>query len=122
MLGLPPETEEMMFVTARELARLPVDGVKIHQLMVIRGTLLHDWFTKGTLECLGIERYAAILAGFLSRLRPDQHIHRIAAYARGETGLIAPPWSADKTATIHFLKGYLEKHGIRQGMLWRGNG
>jgi uncharacterized protein len=122
MLGLPNETEGMMLATAQELARLPVAGVKIHQLMVIRGTLLHDWFTKEAFECLSIERYAALLAGFLSFLRPDQCIHRIAASARSETGLVAPLWSADKAGTVQYLKDYLDRHGIHQGMRWMENG
>jgi uncharacterized protein len=122
MLGLPPETEQMMLETAQELARLPVTGVKIHQLMVIQGTLVHEWFTEGRFDCLTLDRYAHVLAGFLSFLRPDQLIHRIAAHARIDAGLVAPLWSANKSETLRYLQDYMDKHSIRQGMLWKGNG
>ncbi|MCU0610073.1 MAG: TIGR01212 family radical SAM protein, partial [Chitinispirillaceae bacterium] len=47
MLGLPGETDDMMFETADRLAVLPVDGVKLHQVMIIRGTLFETWFSEG---------------------------------------------------------------------------
>jgi radical SAM protein (TIGR01212 family) len=119
MLGLPPETEQMMLATAREIARLPVTGIKIHQLMIIRGTLLHQWYLKRKIECLTLQQYAKILSGFLSNLRSDQLIHRIVADSSIEKGLVAPLWSANKLKTLQFLKSYMDKEGTRQGEYWK---
>ncbi len=79
MLGLPGETADMMMKTADHLSALPVSGVKIHQLMIIQGTVLEQWYSEGNLQTLSIESYTELLCAFLKKLRPDQHIHRIMA-------------------------------------------
>jgi radical SAM protein (TIGR01212 family) len=46
ILGLPGEDHEMMLQTARFLSGLPIHGVKIHLLYVVRGTPLAALFKK----------------------------------------------------------------------------
>ena len=115
MLGLPGETTEMMFITARRLAALPCIGVKIHQLMVIEGTQFATWYREGRLEVYTVDEYAEVLCGFLSYLRPDQQIHRIMADSTEENGLIAPAWSSDKTGTLRVIHRYMDTHNTQQG-------
>ena len=45
MMGLPGESKKEMVQTVKDISELPVNGVKIHQLMVIRGQL-SKLFTK----------------------------------------------------------------------------
>ena len=120
MLGLPGETAEMMAETAQRLSMLPVSGIKIHQLMVIENTRIHQWYENKTYTPLSIEEYAKLLRDFLCRLRPDQHIHRIMADSKAEYGLIAPSWSADKNRSINFLHEYFKKTEMVQGSLYEG--
>jgi radical SAM protein (TIGR01212 family) len=115
MVGLPGENAAMIFETAHRLAGLPVTGVKIHQLMVIQGTRMEQMLAEGSVAPLEIADYAVLLSGFLERLRPDQHIHRIMADTRKEFGLIAPEWSAHKKDSMAFLSSYLESNRIVQG-------
>jgi radical SAM protein (TIGR01212 family) len=122
MLGLVPETPAMMMDTARETARLPVTGVKIHQLMVISGTMLEQRYLHGDLRCLGLDEYAELLDGFLSCLRPDQHIHRIMADSLEANGLIAPLWSAEKMKSLQHIHAYFDKSKTVQGSRWMGAG
>jgi uncharacterized protein len=119
MLGLPPETPEMMLDTAREIADLPVTGVKIHQLMVVRGTALHRKYERGEIECLTLEKYTEILCDFLSLLRPDQYIHRIVADSSEVNGLVAPMWSAEKMKAINYITAYMDKKKTKQGSTWK---
>lgn len=119
ILGLPGESEGMMFETASRCAGLPLAGVKIHQLMIIKGTRMEQWYTEGKAKALAIEEYAPLLCGFLERLRPDQHIHRIMSDARKENGLIAPGWSASKQSSVQFLHGYMDKNGVVQGSRYK---
>ena len=108
MLGLPRETKAMMLHTAELIARLPVQGVKIHQLMVIKNTSLEkEWYATNKIHVLSLEEYAELVAEFISRLRPDQIIHRLMADSRIESGLIAPLWSADKRRSLQFIQDYL---------------
>lgn len=115
MLGLPSETPAMMLETAREIAALPVAGVKIHQIMIIQNTALHKRYERGEIGCLTLGEYAEILCEFVSLLRPDQYIHRIVADSTAARGLIAPLWSADKTAAIDFIGKYMDEKGTLQG-------
>ncbi len=113
MIGLPGESVDSMLNTAEKLSRLPVNGIKIHQLMVIRGTRLEGALREGRLTVLSLERYAEIVAAFLDRLRGNQTIHRIMADSREEYGLVAPRWSEDKPGSLKYIYDYLgRKCGI----------
>jgi hypothetical protein len=119
ILGLPEETGTHTNATAALLARLPVQGVKLHQLMVIRNTALHAQYTRGEVTVCSREAYARMAAAFIARLRPDQHIHRLMADARPAQGLVAPAWSAHKNRSIQFLYDWFERQGITQGCRYR---
>lgn len=119
ILGLPGESPDMMFETASRCAALPLAGVKIHQLMIVRGTTMEQWYAEGRAKALTIEEYAPLLCGFLERLRPNQHVHRIMSDARKENGLIAPDWSARKNTSIQFLQEYMDRHTITQGSKYK---
>lgn len=117
VLGLPGETREMMMKTAEIVARLPVQGVKIHQLMIIKNTLLESkWYLNNKIQALSLEEYAELVGEFISRLRPDQIIHRLMADSRIESGLVAPLWSANKRNSLQFIQNYLLENQITQGM------
>jgi radical SAM protein (TIGR01212 family) len=115
MLGLPGETEEMMLATARLCASLPVHGVKIHQLMIIRGTLLETAYNQGEIRVFTLEEYSERLCSFLALLRPQQYIHRLMADSTFENGLIAPLWSTEKTVSLQYITRYMETHDVVQG-------
>ncbi|MFP4417982.1 MAG: TIGR01212 family radical SAM protein [Fibrobacterota bacterium] len=109
MFGLPGQTSEMILDMADKLAALPVAGVKIHQLMIIEGTQVADWYRTGAIAPLTLEEYAERVAAFLRHLRPDQLIHRIMADSRPEHGLIAPLWSARKSESIRYIQDFIKK-------------
>ncbi|MDO5575571.1 MAG: helix-turn-helix domain-containing protein [Fibrobacter sp.] len=105
----------MMIETAKKLALLPVSGVKIHQLMIIKGTELENRYNKGLVSPLTLQEYTEILCDFLSVLRPNQHIHRLMADSRTEFGLIAPLWSEHKLQSLSEINSYMERENVRQG-------
>jgi uncharacterized protein len=116
LLGLPGETREMMMKTAEIVARLPVHGVKIHQLMIIKNTLLErKWYLNNRIQAFSLEEYAELVGEFISRLRPNQIIHRLLADSRIESGLVAPLWSANKKVSLQFIQNYLKQRKIFQG-------
>jgi radical SAM protein (TIGR01212 family) len=118
MIGLPPDAFAAdAIATAKLLSSLPVTGIKIHQLMIIRDTLMQQWYEKGEVAALPIETYADILCDFLSHVRPDQHIHRIMADSTEKCGLIAPLWSSieEKTKSIAYIHGVMDKKNLMQG-------
>ncbi len=115
MIGLSPNAQSDAVQTARLLASLPVSGIKIHQLMVIAGTLVHRWYKEEKIAALTIEEYADILCDFLALLRPDQLIHRIMADSSEKNGLVTPLWSAEKMMSIQRIHEVMEMRGLKQG-------
>ncbi len=57
ILGLPGESREDMQATARELARLNVDAVKLHNLYVVHNTPLAEQVRCGKVRLLGRDEY-----------------------------------------------------------------
>lgn len=121
MIGLPSSSSGSNTIgadavaTARLLASLPLSGVKIHQLMIIRGTIMHQWYEKGEVAPLSLDEYADVVCDFLSHLRPDQLIHRIMADSTEKCGLVAPLWSAEKMKSIQRIHEKMDQRNLVQG-------
>ncbi len=127
ILGLPHETREDMVETAKLLASLPIDGVKIHPLHVIKGTQMAREYELGLFKTLSLEEYASLCADVIEILPPNVVIHRITGEV-DESLLIAPPYCKPsmKNAVIEAVLNELERRGSRQGarthlFLNRGN-
>ncbi len=77
ILGLPGEGRAQMLATAAEMARLQVEGIKIHLLHVLRGTPLGEMYAQGEIAVLGQEEYVSLAADFIERLHPQTLIQRL---------------------------------------------
>ena len=114
ILGLPDDGREGARRTAEVLARSGVEGVKVHQLMVLAKTQFAARWRAGELAVLDAPTYVAWLADFVERLRPEQVLHRLTGDAADED-LLAPRWSLDKNDVRAALEAELERRGTRQG-------
>lgn len=114
ILGLPGEKREHMMTTARTLAGMGVDGVKLHLLYVARGTPLAADYLAGTFRCLDQAEYADLVGEFLSFLPPETIIQRLTGDPHPEE-LVAPGWSLDKRGTLDLIFQRMTETGIRQG-------
>jgi len=114
ILGFPTETREMMLEIARIISRYPIDELKIHHLHIVPGTVLAKRYQEQPFPLLGFEEYVQLVAEFLSHLRPDIKIQRLA----GDTPpgmLIAPDWGKRSGD----IQRRIESELIRQ-QLWQG--
>jgi len=107
----------MMLATARYLSRLPVQGVKIHLLYVVKGTGLAELYRRGTFRCLTRDEYADLVVDFLEVLPPEMVIQRLTGDPVG-TELVAPLWALDKSRNLALIKSRLEQRNTRQGRLF----
>ena len=118
ILGLPGETQKMMWQTAEKLSQTPIHDLKIHQLCIFKGTPMEIDYLNGDIKTFEKEDYIETLAGFIQRLRPDIAIQRV--MGEGKIGeLIAPVW-ADHGMKNKFLDDfykYLDEQDISQGQL-----
>src|SRR5205085_6074620 len=79
ILGLPWETEETMLQTARDLADLPIDGIKIHNLHIVRHTALENMHARSPLRLLSLNEYASLAARVLRLFPPEMIVMRLTA-------------------------------------------
>ena len=107
-----------MLAMARELSRLPVAFLKIHQLQVIQETPLAGLYGRQPFPTFGYEEYLKLLADFLELLSPDIIIQRLFASAP-EDILIAPVWNRTRSRFLLDLDAYMEKRDSWQGKMWR---
>ncbi len=114
ILGLPGESLDDMLKTAEFLNNEGVDGVKIHNLHVLKGTKLEKLYNDGKVEVPDLETYAGWVASFLERLKPSIVVHRVNGHApRNIT--VAPEWSVNKLAIFNAVERELDRRNSRQG-------
>ena len=113
ILGLPGEGPEEMIQTARFLADLEVEGVKIHHLQIIRKTPMARMLEEGKVVPLSWESYPALVTAFLEELPSSVVVHRLLADAP-EDLLLAPRWP-EKGKVLAAVREYMEKGGYWQG-------
>jgi hypothetical protein len=106
ILGLPGETSADIGRTALFTAGTGAWGVKIHNLLILRGTALERDYLAGLVEPQTLEGHAALAAAFIRLLRPGTVIHRLAADAPA-AHLVAPSWVGDATAVLRAVRALL---------------
>lgn len=114
MLGLPGESHADMLDTAREVARLQVDSVKIHNLYVVKNTKLADQLAQGEVRLMERDDYIRTLVAFLELLPPQVVVERISGESPADY-FIAPSWCLDKPAVRAALHSELERLDTWQG-------
>ncbi len=114
ILGLPWENEADMLRTAQEVASLPVDAIKIHNLHIVRGTALEQIHMRSPVKLLSKEEYASIAAKILEILPPEMLVLRLTADCP-DSLLIAPDWCNRKKEIVALIEQELENKKSFQG-------
>lgn len=104
IMGLPGETREMMMQTVERAAALPIDIIKLHQLQVVRNTILAKEavadavggmsFRGLPLKMFSVEEYVELCADIVMAMRslnPAIAIERFTSQSPDDL-LIAPRW------------------------------
>ncbi len=116
MIGLPGESVADNLQTAETIAQLPVDGIKIHNLHIIRGTELAEEYKTEPFHLYDEEEYADILIEILRRLPADMAVMRVNTDTPKER-LIAPQWQMSKPVFINYVVRLMNKLAVKQGDL-----
>jgi uncharacterized protein len=116
--SLPGETAEMMLETVCHLNRLPIHGIKIHMLHVMKQTQLEHLYKAHPFPLLTLEEYAAIVADQIEILRPDIVVYRVTGDAPKDQ-LIAPLWTLRKFVVQNEIDKLLRLRNSCQGSRYR---
>jgi radical SAM protein (TIGR01212 family) len=116
ILGLPGETRDDILATARELARLEVDSVKLHNLYAVKNTPLAEWVKSGQVQLMSREDYVASVVDVLEVLPANCLVERVGGDAPPKY-LVGPAWCLDKPALRAALDAEFERRDTWQGRL-----
>lgn len=114
IIGLPNETIDDVLETIRFLNALPIHGIKLHLMHVIKETPLANLYEKGKYQPLEKEEYIEIIGKAIAHLRPDIVIYRLTGDGKKED-LIAPLWSLNKRDVLNSIHKMLRDNQISQG-------
>lgn len=117
IIGLPGETREDILHHAKELSKLPINTLKLHQLQIVKHTMMAlqlkekpEMFT-----LFSAEEYIDLITDFVALLRPDIIVERFISESPAHL-LVAPKWNNMKNFEI---VAKIDKRLVEKD-LWQG--
>ncbi len=114
ILGLPGETRKEMLATADYIAALPIDGIKLHLLYVIKGTALERLYRDNGYRCLERDAYIDLVCDVLERLPEEMVILRLTGDPHRHE-LAAPRWALEKNDNVALIRQRMADRDTWQG-------
>lgn len=116
ILGLPYETRENMLESVRFVSSLPIQGIKLQLLHVLKGTDLAAYVND--FHILSMDEYVDLVIACLEILPPNIVVHRITGDGPKNL-LIAPLWSQKKREVMNLINSELSRRSTWQGRLYK---
>ena len=116
ILGFPWEDEKTMLQTGLDVASLPVDAIKIHNLYVVRDTAMERMYRREPFPLMSMQDYIRMTANVLEVLPPEMIIMRLTAECPVHA-LVAPDWCNNKQDILAGIEAELRSRDSRQGQL-----
>jgi len=114
ILGLQGETKADMLETAKALADVGIDGVKLHALCVLKNSKLEKFYNDGSLRVLAEDEYVDLACSFMELLPENVIIHRLAGNGY-KKALLAPLWLGQKFKTLNKIDNWFIENSSCQG-------
>lgn len=119
ILGLPGEDKEAVLKQPYVLSELPVTTIKLHQLQIIRGTVMGEEYLlhPERFTLFGVDDYIETVVGYIARLRGDIVIERFVSQSPKEL-LLAPDWGLKNHEFTEKVKKRMVELAVYQGKLY----
>lgn len=114
ILGLPGEDAKESIRQASVISSLPIDILKIHQMQIIRGTILAHEYQEHPFHVYSVDEYIELISSYIQYLRNDIVLERFVSQSPAEL-LIAPKWGLKNYQFTNLLHNHLIKTGVTQG-------
>ena len=108
ILGLPGETKQEMLESVRHAVSLPIDGIKLQLLHVLKNTKLAEIYKKEPFKVFELEEYCELIVECLKLIPQNIVVHRITGDGPRSL-LIAPLWSIDKKRVLNTITKLLKE-------------
>ncbi len=113
ILGLPGESQDMMLESVRKVCSLPVFGMKLHLMNIVKTSPLYkampDYVPFGS-----IEEYVDLVVRCLEIIPPEVTIHRLTGDVPRKL-LVSPEWSYRKRTILNMINSELKNRNTSQG-------
>lgn len=121
ILGLPGEDRELILTHADRLSKLPLNAIKLHQLQLVKGTIMAREAREHPeqFSFFDADAYLDLLVDFLERLNPVIAIERFVSQSP-RAFLISPDWGLKNFEFVTLVEKRLEERDTWQGRLYKG--
>lgn len=120
ILGLPHESREVILSHADKISHLPITALKLHQLQLVKGTIMArqfrenpDWF-----NLFSANEYIDLVIDFIERVNPAIAIERFISQSPKRL-LIAPDWGLKNFEFVHKIEKRMEERDTWQGRFYK---
>jgi len=116
IIGLPGESRDEMFNHAKEISKLPINSLKIHQLQIVKHTVMASQYKNDPkyFNLFSLEEYLDFITNFVTLLRPDIVIERFISQSPYHL-LLAPKWGLKNFEMVEKIKKRLIEKDLWQG-------
>ena len=116
ILGLPGETKEELLNHASEISKLPINTLKIHQLQIVKSSIMAVQFKRNpeNFNLFTVEKYIEFISEFITHVRPSIIIERFISETPSDL-LIAPKWGLKNFEMVAKIDKYLANNNLWQG-------
>jgi len=114
IINLPGETREEMMATAKAVAQMPIQGIKIHMLHLLKKTPMMKLYDEGKLSFMDRETYTKLVVDMLEILPPEMVVHRLTGDGPPDL-LVEPLWTLKKWEVLNGIDHELVKRNTWQG-------
>ena len=113
ILGLPGESKDMMIDSVRTVCALPVFGLKLHLMNIVKTSPLYKTMPE-YVPFDSIEEYVDLVVRCLEIIPPEVTIHRLTGDVPRRI-LVSPEWSYRKRTILNAINSELKEGGTSQG-------
>ena len=114
ILGFPNENKQMMLESAKKIADLEPDGLKIHMLTILKDAPLFKIYQENPFYLMDMEQYCDIVCDILEILPKNTVIERIAGTGFSETTQ-APKWVNRRFEILNLIDKMMIQRNSYQG-------
>ena len=118
IVGLPGEVPMDSLDTLHRIVATGIEGIKLHPLHVVEGSILGKAWQAGRLDVLSLEQYVEAAVAMIQQTPPEVVYHRISASARRPT-LLAPAWCENRWTAMAEIATELARTGPQGSALGR---
>ena len=114
IMGIPGEGRGDVLYTARKLAELNIDGIKLHVLHILKGSALEGRYREGAIKILDEDEYVELVCDVLENIPKEVIVQRLTGQGTRRSH-IAPQWALNKTEVIRKIEASFNRRGTCQG-------